>query len=85
MSITKILIAFISMFCLMKRFQCSNLDRISSAITYSLSSVMVMWQGWSHSEVAMYAPLLLFFIDRLICNNQSKDMIGITIFTYLYY
>lgn len=65
-SMMKYLIAFIGMYLLGKEYGLDKFSRFSAGIVYTFSSAMVAWNGWPHTEVAMWAPLLFFFIEKYL-------------------
>lgn len=65
-SVVKVSIAFMTMYALMKRYKLRQSSALISAVVYSGSSTMVMWQGWPHSDVTMLAPLLFLVMDVLL-------------------
>ncbi|MFD2729121.1 YfhO family protein [Enterococcus camelliae] len=64
-SIVKVSIAFGTMYALLRRYGTRQVSALFSALVYSGSSTMVMWQGWPHSDVTMLAPLLFLVMDVL--------------------
>ncbi|WP_368259577.1 YfhO family protein [Enterococcus sp. 2201sp1_2201st1_C11_2201SCRN_220225] len=64
-SIVKILIAFGSMYAFIRRIYPSRLGAFISGVSYALCSTMIVWHGWPHSEVTMFAPLLFLIMDLL--------------------
>ncbi|MGX7203922.1 YfhO family protein [Enterococcus pingfangensis] len=75
-SIVKVLIAFISMNLLMKRWGYTRIGAFISAVSFALCSTMVMWHGWPHSEVTMLAPLIFLFLDLLLEKIKISYIVG---------
>lgn len=65
-SMMKYLIAFIGMYLLCKEYGLDKFSRFSAGIVYTFSSAMVAWNGWPHTEVAMWAPFLFLFIEKYL-------------------
>lgn len=65
-SVTKIVIAFTSMYWLMKRWGYTRIGSFVSGSSFALCSTMIVWHGWPHSEVTMFAPLLFLIMDLLL-------------------
>lgn len=65
-SLIKVIVAYAGMTLLIRQLGYSLKGAIIAGATYSLSSALVAWQGWPHSEVAMYAPFLFLLLDKAL-------------------
>ncbi|MFT8787575.1 MAG: YfhO family protein [Bifidobacterium psychraerophilum] len=81
--VVKLIVAFGSMFFLMKQLGYTWRGSFISGASFALCSVMVMWNGWPHSEVTMYAPLLFLLLDKLLKRLSVKYVVGIALVVYL--
>lgn len=80
---TKVVVAFLGMYCFTRRIGCGIQGGFLAGVTYSLSSAMVTWQGWPHTEVGMYAPWLFLVIDLLIEKIRVRYLVAIAVLTFL--
>ncbi|WP_163198490.1 MULTISPECIES: YfhO family protein [Bifidobacterium] len=65
-SMVKLVVAFIAMFMLIRQFGYTWKGALISGISYACCSVMIMWNGWQHSEVTMYAPFIVLLLDKAL-------------------
>lgn len=65
--------AFVGMYLFLKNLKFDKYAAYAGAITYTFSSVLVVWGGWPHSDVAALAPFLFYAIDRLIMIYKTKS------------
>ena len=82
-AIAEFLIAFIGMYLLMKTFGCKKPVAAIAGVSYCFSSVIVMWLGWQHSDVAAFAPLAFFFFEKFLNTIKIKYCLGLTVIVYL--
>jgi len=82
-SASEFFIAFIGMFLLMKSFGCQKGAAIITGTAYCFSSVIVLWLGWQHSDVAAFAPLVFFFFERFLSSLKIKYCFGLATVVYL--
>ncbi len=88
-AILKYTIAFLGLFLFLRRSCLSRTSAFIGAISYSFCSVMVMWNGWPHSDVMAFGPWLFFFAESLLLEYHDKshmqigNCIGFTIILYL--
>lgn len=82
-SVVKVLVAFISMFLFVRRIGCTWRGAFIAGASYSLCAVMVMWNGWPHSEVTMYAPLLFLLMDMALERLSVWVFAGVAVVVYL--
>lgn len=71
---SEFLIAFFSMFLFLKAIGLKKYPAAIGGILYTFSSVIVAWLGWAHSDVAAWAPLLFFAIEKLLSTIKIKYM-----------
>ena len=82
-AIAEFVIAFLGMYLLMKAFGCRKPVAAIAGVSYCFSSVLVMWLGWQHSDVAAFAPLAFFFFERFLTERKVKYCLGLTVTAYL--
>lgn len=82
-SVFEFSMAYFGMCYLLKRMKLCISARISGGIAYALSSAMVMWHFWAHTDVMMLAPLALALGDKLIRERKSKDMFLLALVVFL--
>lgn len=82
-SIIKVAVAFTGMFLFIKRLGYTWRGSFISGASYALCSVMVMWNGWLHSSVAMLAPWLFWLLDMGLAKLKVAYYAGIAIIVYL--
>lgn len=76
-------IAFFSMYFLLREFKTKKIPAAVAGLIYTFSSSLVTWQGWPHSDVAMFAPFAFICINRLIKEIKIKYAVYFTIILYL--
>lgn len=77
------MIAFFSMYFLLREFKTKKIPAAVSGLIYTFSSSLVTWHGWPHSDVAMFAPFCFLLMNRLIKEIKIKYAIYFTIVLYL--
>lgn len=76
-------IGFLGMYLFLRSLNCRKFPSAIAGVTYCFSSVIVMWLGWQHSDVAAFAPLAFFFFERFLQTVKIKYCFGIAITVYL--
>lgn len=71
-SMVKVTVAFTTMFFLIRQLGYSARGAFISGMSYGLCAVMVMWNGWPHSEVSMYGPLLILLLDKALKRMKAR-------------
>lgn len=66
-------IAFLGLFLFLRRCRLCRVSAFIGAISYCFCSVMVMWNGWPHSDVMAFGPWLFFFAESLILEYHHKS------------
>lgn len=74
-SISEYLIAFFSMYFLLKSMDLEKKSCIIGGIIYTFSSVMLVWHLWPHSDVASFAPLTFLFARNIIFKKRWRDIV----------
>lgn len=82
-SIVKVVVAFTTMFFFIRQLGYTWRGAFFSGTSYAMCSVMVMWNGWPHSEVTMYAPLLFLLLDKALHRLSITYFAGCAIVIYL--
>ena len=82
-SIVKVAIAFTAMFFFIRQIGYTWRGAFIGGASYSLCSVMVMWNGWPHSSVTMLAPLLFLILDKLLTKLTVRRYIALSVVVYL--
>lgn len=82
-SVLKFTVPFIGMFLFLRRLACSWRGAFIAGISFAFSSAMVMWHGWPHSEVSMYAPYLFWLIDLMLTRICVRYCVGVALVVYL--
>lgn len=65
-------IGFFAMYLFMGSIGVKKYSAALAGVIYTFSSVIVVWLGWPHSDVAVWAPLLFFAVQKLIDTLQVK-------------
>ena len=82
-------IAFLGLFLFLRRCRLCRESAFIGAISYCFCSVMVMWNGWPHSDVMAFGPWLFYFAESMILEYHDKshirigNCIGFTMILYL--
>lgn len=76
-------IAFMGVFLLLKVYGCKNISAAAAGLCYAFSATMVMWQGWSHSDVAAWAPFAFWLVEKMIVKAKIKYGIWMSIIIFL--
>lgn len=72
--ILKYVIAFLGMFLYLKKIHISSsLGAFVGGITFTFSSVMVVWGGWPHTDVTAYAPFLFYFVEDIFEKYKEEN------------
>ena len=82
-SIVEFSIAYFGMIGFLKQLKLHNVAAIFGGISYSLSSAMVMWHFWQHTDVMMLAPIALLLGDRIIHKVKLKYILLLSLVVYL--
>ncbi|PWG59410.1 YfhO family protein [Bifidobacterium catulorum] len=82
-SVVKTVVAFTAMFFFVRQIGYTWRGAFFSGASYAMCSVMVMWNGWPHSEVTMYAPLLFLLLDKALHKISIGYFAGCAIVIYL--
>ena len=88
-TILKYTIAFLGLFLFLRRCRLCRESAFIGAISYCFCSVMVMWNGWPHSDVMAFGPWLFYFAESMILEYHDKshirigNCIGFTMILYL--
>ena len=70
------LIAFFGMYFFIRSLDCKKFPAAIAGVTYCFSSVIVMWLGWQHSDVAALAPFAFFFFEKFLKTVKIKYCSG---------
>lgn len=85
----KYTIAFFGLFLFLRKCHLCRISAYIGAVSYCFCSVMVMWNGWPHSDVMAFGPWLFFFAESLILEYHDeshmriRNCIGFTLVLYL--
>lgn len=82
-TVLKFAIAFIGIFLLLKIYGCKNISAAIAGICYAFSATLVMWLGWSHSDVAAWAPIAFWIAEKMIVKCKIKYGIWMSIIIFL--
>ncbi len=72
--LSEFIIGFFAMYLFMRSIGVKKYSAALSGVIYVFSSVIVVWLGWPHSDVAVWAPLLFFAIEKMISTMKVKYM-----------
>lgn len=78
--IIKYVVAFSGMYLYLKKIKLSSFGAFIGGITFTFSSVMVVWGGWPHTDVTAYAPLLFFLVEDIFEKYKEKSVFNVTHF-----
>ncbi len=76
-------LGFFFMFLFMRSIGIKKYGAALSGVIYAFSSVIVVWLGWPHSDVAVWAPLLFYAIEKLINTLKIQYMFLIALSVYM--
>lgn len=76
------LIAFFGMYFFIRSLECKKFPAAIAGVTYCFSSVIVMWLGWQHSDVAALAPFAFFFFEKFLKTVKIKYCFGLILTVY---
>ena len=82
-SIIKVSVAFVCMTLFVRQLGYSWRGAFISGVSYGFCSVMIMWNGWQHSEVTMYAPLLFLLMDKALTKLRVGYFLGASVVIFL--
>ena len=82
-SVIKFSASFTGAYLFIKRITGSRAGAFIGAVSFTFSSALVMWHGWPHSEVSMYAPFLFLMLDLMLEKIRVRYCVGIALFAYL--
>ena len=82
-SIIKVSVAFVCMTLFVRQLGYSWRGAFISGASYGFCSVMIMWNGWQHSEVTMYAPLLFLLMDKALVKLKVGYFLGAGVVIFL--
>lgn len=80
---TEFAIGFFAMYLFMRSIGVEKYASAMTGVIYTFSSVIVVWMGWSHSDVAVIAPLLFYAIEKLMSTMKVKYMLLVALSVYL--
>ena len=64
-----------------RSLECKKFPAAIAGVTYCFSSVIVMWLGWQHSDVAALAPFAFFFL-KIFKTVKIKYCFGLILTVY---
>lgn len=76
-------IGFAGMYLFMRSIGIRKYAASLSGVVYAFSASIVMWLGWAHSDVAVWAPFLFFAIEKLMETVHIKYMFLIALVVYI--
>lgn len=82
-AIAEFTLAFLGMYLFMKAMGCRKIVASIAGVSYCFCSVIVLWLGWQHSDVAAFAPLAFFFFERFLETVKFKYCFGLAASVYL--
>ena len=82
-SIFEYSVAYFGMCYLLSRLKLCTSAQMIGGISYALSSAMVMWHFWPHTDVMMLAPIILALGNKLIEERKIKDMFFMSLIIFL--
>lgn len=75
-------IAFLGMYFFIRSLDGKKFPAVIAGVTYCFSSVIVMWLGWQHSDVAAIAPFSFFFFEKFLKTVKIKYCFGLILAVY---
>ena len=82
-SMIKVSVAFVCMTLFVRQLGYSWRGASISGVSYGFCSVLIMWNGWQHSEVTMYAPLLFLLMDKALAKLKVGYFLGASVVIFL--
>ena|GEM_PF-1963902 len=82
-SILEFFIGFLGMYFFMREYGFNKIPAVISGIMYTFSSALVLWHGWAHSDVSVFAPFLFLLIAKFLKNIKFKYVLGMIGIIYL--
>ena len=75
-------IAFFGMYFFIRSLEGRRFPAAIAGVTYCFSSIIVMWLGWQHSDVAALAPFAFFFFEKFLKTIKIKYCFGLLLTVY---
>lgn len=82
-SAVKVAVAFVAMFFYVRQLGCSWRGSFISGASYAMCSTMIIWNGWQHSTVVMYAPLLFLLLEKMLAKLSIRYYVALAVVVYL--
>ena len=82
-SLIKYSVAYFGMCTLLKRLKLRTMPVIAGGVSYALSSAMVMWNYWAHTDVMMWLPVLFAIGVRLSEEKKLSDIFKLSLVVYM--
>lgn len=78
----KYIIAYFGMYLYLRKLNLSSIGAFLGGMTFAFSSAMVVWGGWSHSDVTAYAPFLFILLKIVFANIKEIRNLLLAILYY---
>ena len=82
-SLIKYSVAYFGMCTFLKRIRLRTMPVIVGGVSYALSSAMVMWNYWAHTDVMMWLPFLFAVGVRLMEEKRTSDIFKLSLIVYM--
>ncbi|GIG39627.1 hypothetical protein Cph01nite_13890 [Cellulomonas phragmiteti] len=77
--LVEVAVASAGMALLLRRLGLSPAARAVGALAFVSSGFMIAWTGWPQTRVAALVPLLLWAVDRVVCERRRRDVLLIAV------
>ena len=82
-SLIKYTVAYFGMCLFLRRLKLRTMPVIAGGVSYALSSAMVMWNYWAHTDVMMWLPVLFAIGIRLLEEKRTSDIFKLSLVVYM--
>jgi len=63
------------MYLFLGRLKLDQTARVIGAVIFAFSGPMIVWHNWEHTYVSAFAPLLFYFVDRVVVSSDKKAIL----------
>ncbi|WP_286930968.1 MULTISPECIES: YfhO family protein [Aeromicrobium] len=72
--LTELVIVVVGMLALLGRWGVRRSAGLLAAFVFFTCGFMLMWTNWPHTRVAVFIPLLLWALDRVVVERRARDV-----------
>lgn len=72
----RLFISAIGIYLFLRELNLNKVSAIVGAISYTFSGPMIVWLNWPHTYVSVFAPFLMYIIEKMIKTGSLKYLIA---------